>query len=214
MNISWMFCGRDKCMTVVIRNMHTDVITRVEDGRGGTTPEIPIQVGVKQGDPMFPLLFNLALDPLIQTLNELGKGYHLSGRMLVTLVFADDLALVSDSWDGMAYNLCILDAFCELTGLRVQPRKCYGFLLRPIGRDSVTLNDFMTLESWWISTEHDQTLLIYHADHGELGLLALRALDGTTRKAVKEWLHLPMCMTDGLQFAGLKDGELGLQKLE
>ena len=107
----------------VIRDSYTNVITRVEDGQGGATPDIPIGVGVKQGAPMSPLLFNLALDPLIKTLSEHGKGYHLSGRMLVTLAFADDLALVSDSWDGMAHNLRILDAFCELTGLRLSAPK-------------------------------------------------------------------------------------------
>ncbi|KAL7831582.1 hypothetical protein AOLI_G00291300 [Acnodon oligacanthus] len=168
--------------------MHTDVITRVEDGRGGTTPEIPIQVGVKQGDPMFPLLFNLALDPLIQTLNELGKGYHLSGRMLVTLVFADDLAL------GV---------------LKPELQVQYEDWVRHIGKALLRFHQKLA-----ILKDYTIPRLIYHADHGELGLLALRALDGTTRKAVKEWLHLPMCMTDGLQFAGLKDGELGLQKLE
>ena len=47
---------------------------------------------------------------------------------------------VSDSWEGMASNLRILDAYCELTGLRVQPSKCFGFLLKPTA-DSVTLND-------------------------------------------------------------------------
>ncbi|KAL6470527.1 hypothetical protein MHYP_G00216540 [Metynnis hypsauchen] len=250
----------------VIRDMYTNVISRVEDGRGGATPEIPIQVSVKQGDPMSPLLFNLALDPLIRTLCELGKGYHLSGRMLVTLAFADDLALVSDGWDGMAHNLKILDAFCKLTRLRVQPRKCYGFLRKPTA-DSFTLND---CQAWmvggsplnmigpdeserylgirvnpmrgvmkpelqvqyedWVGRigraplrPHQKLVilrgyaiprLIYQADLGELGVLALRALDGTTRKAVKKWLHLPLCTTDGLLFVGLKDGGLGLQKLE
>ena len=229
----------------VIRDSYTNVITRVEDGKGGATPDIPIGVGVKQGDPMSPLLFNLALDPLIKTLSEHGKGYHLSGRMLVTLAFADDLALVSDSWDGMAHNLRILDAFCELTGLRVQPRKCYGFLLKPVA-DSVTLNDCQAwqvggqplnmigpdaserylgirvsplrgvvkpelqvqYEDWVrkigraplrphqkleILKRYTIPRLIYQADHGELGVTALRALDGTTRKAVKRWLHLPLC---------------------
>ncbi|KAL7825010.1 hypothetical protein SRHO_G00342220 [Serrasalmus rhombeus] len=191
---------------------------RVEDGKGGATPDIPMQVGVKQGDPMSPLLFNLALDLLIRTLNELGKGYRLSGRMLATLAFADDLALVSDTWDGMALNLRILDAFCELTGLRVQPKKCYGFLLKPLAKDSVTLND---CQAWSIGGSpltmigpEESERLIYQADHGELGVVALRALDGTTRKAVKKWLHLPLCTTDGLLFARCKDGGLGLQKLE
>ena len=51
----------------VICDLYTDVLTRVEDGWEGATPDIPIQVGVKQGNPMSPLLFNLALDPLIQS---------------------------------------------------------------------------------------------------------------------------------------------------
>ena len=40
----------------------------------------------------------------------------------------------------MERNLSILDAYCQVSGLRVQPSKCYGFLLKPIA-DSVTLND-------------------------------------------------------------------------
>ncbi|KAL7824806.1 hypothetical protein SRHO_G00344100 [Serrasalmus rhombeus] len=52
------------------------------------------------------------------------------------------------------------------------------------------------------------------ADHGELGVVALRALDGPTRKVVKKWLPLPLCTTDALLFARCKDGGLGLQKLE
>ncbi|KAL7827693.1 hypothetical protein AOLI_G00308450 [Acnodon oligacanthus] len=259
--------GVDDHVLGVIREMYTDVTTRVENGRGSATPDISIQVGVKQGDPMSPLLFNLALDPLIRTLNELGKGYHLLGRMLVTLAFADDLALISETWDGMAYNLRILDGFCELTGLRVQPSKCYGFLLKPLAGKSYSLNDcqpwtvggsplnmigpdeserylgirvnpkkgIMTPELQnqyedWVERISRTPLrphkkveilrgytippLIYWADHGELGVNAPRALDGTTRKAVKKWLHLPLCTTDGLLFARCKDGGLGLQKLE
>ena len=43
------------------------------------------------------------------------------------LAFVDDLVVVSDSWQGMAANLEILEDFCRFSGLRVQPTKCHGF---------------------------------------------------------------------------------------
>uniref|UniRef100_W5LXC3 Reverse transcriptase domain-containing protein n=1 Tax=Lepisosteus oculatus TaxID=7918 RepID=W5LXC3_LEPOC len=57
-----------------------------------------------------------------------------------TLAFADDLALVSSSWEGMAKNLGILEAFCRFSGLQVQLRKCHGFMIKPT-KDSFTIND-------------------------------------------------------------------------
>ncbi|NXU41051.1 PO21 protein, partial [Drymodes brunneopygia] len=77
----------------------------------------------KQGDPMSPLLFNLALDPLLCKLEQRGKGFHHSGMNITAMAFADDLVLLSDSWEGMVNNIEILEAFCNLTGLKTQGEK-------------------------------------------------------------------------------------------
>ncbi|KAL7824807.1 hypothetical protein SRHO_G00344110 [Serrasalmus rhombeus] len=58
----------------VIHGMYMNVTTRVEDGWGGATPEIPIQAGVKQGELMSPLLFKLALDPLYEPSMNLARA--------------------------------------------------------------------------------------------------------------------------------------------
>ncbi|NXR52823.1 PO21 protein, partial [Hippolais icterina] len=79
--------------------------------------------GVKQGDPMSPLLFNLALNPLLCKLEAEGKGFHHGGFQVMAMAFADDLVLLSDSWDGMRHNIKILETFCELTGLQTQGEK-------------------------------------------------------------------------------------------
>lgn len=118
----------DRHVIELIRNSYVDCVTRVGSG-GQKTPPIDMKVGVKQGDPMSPLLFNLAMDPLIQALDETGSGWSWDDRRITTLAFADDLVLVSGSVRGMGRNLEILETFCQTTGLRVQPRKCHGFYL-------------------------------------------------------------------------------------
>lgn len=118
----------DRHVSGLIKNSYVDCVTRVGSGGVMTLP-IHMNVGVKQGDPMSPLLFNLAMDPLIQALEDGNNGYGWEGRSITTLAFADDLVLLSSSWKGMRRNLTILENFCQLTGLRVQPRKCHGFYI-------------------------------------------------------------------------------------
>lgn len=122
----------------LIQQIYTDSSTSVEVG-SEHTPDIQVRECVKQGDPLSPLLFNLAMDPLIHGLERFGKGYILGdGLSVVCLAFADDLVVIGGSWSDMAYNLGLLDSFCQSTGLTIQPAKCRSFLLKPcIGSYSV-----------------------------------------------------------------------------
>ncbi|NWV44553.1 PO21 protein, partial [Grantiella picta] len=79
-----------------------------------------ILTGVKQGDPVSPVLFNLALNPLLCKLEHRGRGFHQAGLRIMAMAFADDLVLLSDSWEGMDSNIKILEAFCKLTGLKTE----------------------------------------------------------------------------------------------
>ncbi|MGL4350991.1 MAG: reverse transcriptase domain-containing protein, partial [Plesiomonas shigelloides] len=72
--------------------IYTDSVTRVRIG-GGDTPTIALRVGVKQGDPLSPLLFNVAMDPLIHEIERGGNGYRFGGHSVTSLAFADDLVL-------------------------------------------------------------------------------------------------------------------------
>ncbi|KAJ8333413.1 hypothetical protein SKAU_G00414210 [Synaphobranchus kaupii] len=69
-----------------------------------------------------------------------GKGFPTHDGEIAALAFADDLVMLSHSWDGMSHNIKILEKFCSLTGLSVQAKKCHGFLLTPT-HDSYTVND-------------------------------------------------------------------------
>lgn len=71
----------DPHVVELIQQLYTDGVTSVEIG-DGCTPDVGLKVGVKQGDPLSPLLFNLAMDPLIHSLKRIGKGYRLEGHLV------------------------------------------------------------------------------------------------------------------------------------
>uniref|UniRef100_A0A8C5JJ73 Reverse transcriptase n=1 Tax=Junco hyemalis TaxID=40217 RepID=A0A8C5JJ73_JUNHY len=131
--------GVDSHVIELVREMYRDVRTCISVGKGKTDP-IYIRSGVKQGDPMSPLLFNLAMDPLLCKLENGGKGFHHGDWKTTAMAFADDLVLLSDSWDGMCHNIKILETFCNLTGLNTKGEKCHGFYIKPT-KDSYTINE-------------------------------------------------------------------------
>uniref|UniRef100_A0A673B3A2 Reverse transcriptase domain-containing protein n=1 Tax=Sphaeramia orbicularis TaxID=375764 RepID=A0A673B3A2_9TELE len=122
--------GVDELIRGIIKNSYRRCYSRIQTAEG-PLKKIFLKVGVKQGDPMSPLLFNLALDPLLYKLEEIGKGFEVGqGSSISAMAYADDLVLLSSSWDGMQFNLRILEKFAELTGLAVNPAKCHSFLIQ------------------------------------------------------------------------------------
>ena len=118
----------DQAIIDLIMDCYDGCSTRVRTGQGFTA-KIFMRIGVKQGDPLSPLLFNLAIDPLLSKLENFGEGYGDAGNSMAVLAYADDLVLLSDSWDGMYRNIGILEAFCGLSGLKVNSAKCHGFFI-------------------------------------------------------------------------------------
>ncbi|NXC34414.1 POLR protein, partial [Campylorhamphus procurvoides] len=114
--------GVDPHIINLISNMYENIHATISTKEGEAEP-IQIWVGVKQGDPMSPLLFNLALDPLLCKLEECGDRLRQGNNTVTAMAFVDDLVLLSGSWKGMEKNIKILETFCKLTGLRTQGEK-------------------------------------------------------------------------------------------
>ena len=86
--------------------------------------KIRILRGVKQGDPLSSILFNLVIDELF-TIIEDQFGYELEGVGKTNArCFADDLALASGSRIGMGQLLRMTNDFLSARGLEVNAQKC------------------------------------------------------------------------------------------
>jgi len=81
--------------------MYANNSVRVMTDYGETEP-IQITQGVRQGDPMSPLLFNLSINPIIETIHKSKNGYQLeNGGKVGIVAFADDIALVNSTSEGL-----------------------------------------------------------------------------------------------------------------
>ena len=111
---------------------------------GGETGQIEITAGVKQGDPLSPVLFNIALDPLFCLLGNVGKPFRAGEARLNALGYADDTALVSENRGDLQYNLDLAGSYFRKVGLTLNVRKSHAFVIS-CSRKSFVVNNCLQL---------------------------------------------------------------------
>ena len=84
-----------------LRNLYTDATTSLHV-EGEYSDPLPQNRGVKQGDPLSPLLFNCIIDWALDSLDPvIGLSIGQSPTKLNHLAFADDVVLVAESQVGL-----------------------------------------------------------------------------------------------------------------
>ena len=88
-------------------------------------PEIASTCGVKQGDPLSPLLFGLFIDEFEAWLRDRlpGAGIQLGDMLLQMLLYADDMALLAANPETLQRQLNLLHEFCVAKGMEVNVAK-------------------------------------------------------------------------------------------
>lgn len=89
----------------------------------GTKSSQPFQVtrGVRQGDPLSCLLFDIAIEPLAEALRKSNlKGFTIPGKAerLIATFFADDTTVYLSADDGFGELQEILDRWCLAAGAK------------------------------------------------------------------------------------------------
>lgn len=102
---------------------NTNCSTRVSIGKNLSNP-IKINRGVKQGDPLSPLLFNMVLDKILVELDANFGGISVGGQKITALAYADDMALYAETPAEAQAALRTVASFCEARGLSLSAKKC------------------------------------------------------------------------------------------
>ena len=130
--------------------------------------------GVRQGCVLSPLLFNLFLSDLDSSLQRLGcKGVKLINTDIRCLMFADDLAVVTESGSDLQNALRALEVYCDTWGLSINVEKTKIVIFRRSPREHNT--DF----------RYQQCRVEQVKFHNYLGLV-LSGTGGTFRRGINK----------------------------
>ena len=114
-----------------INSLNKDANVRVLVN-GFQSKQVPINKGVRQGDPLSLYLFLLAIKPLDATINNdtkiegLGKGRK---RSVKCPSYADDLTLTLVGSPSVCLAFEIIQKFSEATGLKLNMEKTQGMMV-------------------------------------------------------------------------------------
>ncbi len=109
-----------------LRDMYDDTTTRVRY-RGIETDEIPVQVGLKQGCCLSPILFAMYIQEISEDLARSGEGVLIGpeGKQVrvPALLFADDLVLIAESEKSLQRLLDIVGHGARKLNMTLSPEK-------------------------------------------------------------------------------------------
>lgn len=127
----------------VVSELYHDAVTKVRTSQGYTNP-IPLAAGVKQGDPLSPILFNLAMEPVVRAVYRSANtdGYRLGERHFSIVAYADDLALIASGEEQMRRLLKTTEEVAAWAGLRFNAKKCASLDVDCRGRRRVLATQF------------------------------------------------------------------------
>lgn len=105
-----------------------------------TSEKIKPTCGVKQGDPMSPIIFNTIIERLLKELPS-DVGARIGGLTVNAAAFADDMLLFASTPIGLQKLLDSSIAFLSKCGLQVNASKCLTVSLRNVPREKKTVVD-------------------------------------------------------------------------
>ena len=94
---------------------------RLEEGDGDW---FPIRTGLRQGCVLSPSLFNVYMDAIMRKVTEdTAGGVMVGGERVVDLDFADDVALLADSWLVMVSMVMRMEEVTQRFGINISAKK-------------------------------------------------------------------------------------------
>ena len=102
--------------------------------QGGSLDPITSNLGLKQGCPLSPILFNIYIDGVKNIFDETCDPISLQGNQINHSLYADDLVLFSSSRDGLQNCLFRLQTFSKSRNLAINSAKTKTMIFNTTGR--------------------------------------------------------------------------------
>ena len=118
--------------TNTISNLYSGLSATIT-ANNWTTPPVPLQTGVYQGDPLSVVIFNTIMCILIDALKPLKHlGYNLSGSKhnVHFLQYANDTCLVANGLFAYQELLNQVDVWLQWNGMKAKVPKCFALGIR------------------------------------------------------------------------------------
>ncbi|GBL87707.1 Retrovirus-related Pol polyprotein from type-2 retrotransposable element R2DM [Araneus ventricosus] len=96
--------------------------------------------GVRQGDPMSPLLFLMLFDRVLSSIPDY-EGFHIEGKKINHIAFADDLVLMADSMIGLNNIINKILPALIWSGLNISVEKSATFMWMTDGKRKRVIYD-------------------------------------------------------------------------
>lgn len=121
-------CGKRQIprnITQIVYDMCTQSRIRIVS-KGLQSRTFHRTAGIPQGGPLSAILFNISIDQLAEQLHNTGLGIPVTPmETITTTLYADDIALCTETVEKMQKLLDICDDFATEKGFEWAPRKCH-----------------------------------------------------------------------------------------
>ena len=121
---------------IFLRNIAA-MYTKIEDKvklKNGHSPNIRSNLGLKQGCPLSPMLFNIYIDDIKDVFDESCCPINLQNENINHILYADDLVLISESSEGLQKSLDKVFEFTKRKHLTISVKKSKSMVLNQAGR--------------------------------------------------------------------------------